>query len=146
MVRLVPGHDCMELTEPKAGMAVMSWWEPTYVNPHAGKVQSMRGKAPTGMRSAELRVPANVPTTVVLDYLPGEAMGRANICRITRSFVPRAGQQLQMLAYGVFGWPSRCVVELTDIDTGLPVPTAPADPSCQAHSPDPAASSPTTGS
>lgn len=114
MVRGIPASDCIDWRVPGAG--VMAVAKPGFADRNNGRSLGM----PTGswrldepVASAELKVPAGKPFT--LNFLSegyGSA-GRTRSCRQSYHFVPKAGQDYEVIFYEAGG----CVVVLQQLHT-----------------------------
>lgn len=133
IVRLMPGHACIDLIKPMAGVVVTSWFEMINDRSLHGKRQGMAGTAPLNHRSAEVRVPAARPATVVFDSAEDLPGSYRHTCRTASSLVRPEGAQALLLAEPEWrGWPLSCRLSLRSLDA-TPVPAlADAPPTCVA--------------
>ena len=125
--RLIPGRACFDRYQPGAGAVISSTMSLLNDTSHHGRIQGMKGEAPKGFVSAELRLPSGVPNTLVYDAIWGDGK-LVYSCTSYRSFVPRAGAQYQVQAF--VERPGRCVVELTSLDDAKTVSTDEAPMVC----------------
>lgn len=128
-LRLIPGSACMNFKTPGAGAVISSTISLLNDTSHHDRKQGMRGQAPTGYQSAELRLYAGVPSTLVYGSVWRDGAGHVRSCQVARSFVPVAGQQYQMTS--VVDAATGCGVELRMLDSGELVDTQAAPLMCE---------------
>lgn len=128
-LRLIPGSACMNFKAPGSGAVISSTVGLLNDTSHHDRKQGMRGQAPAGYQSAELRLPAGVPSTLVYGAVWRDGAGHVRSCQVARSFVPMAGQQYQMTS--TVDAATGCGVELSLVDSGEKVPTEAAPLACE---------------
>lgn len=128
-LRLIPGSACMNFKTPGAGAVISSTISLLNDTSHHDRKQGMRGQAPAGYQSAEVRLYAGVPSTLVYGSVWRDGAGHVRSCQVARSFVPVAGQQYQMTS--VVDAATGCGVELREVDSGELVATQAAPPTCE---------------
>jgi hypothetical protein len=94
-VRLVPNSNCVSYTRDSAGMVVSNRFSVSGPPKLQGQNLEMKGKAPDGMKSAEVRVAANQPLTIDFSSLtPGLAS-----CDYAYTLLPKANEEYQITVW-----------------------------------------------
>jgi hypothetical protein len=113
VIRITPKSTCADFSKPETGVALFSTFSlKDYRHLHDRKL-GMKGDAPPGLVSTEVRLKANEPA--VISYTRNwTTRGTVYTCQMHRSFVPQAGAQYQLLAVPVVD-EGKCGLVITEL-------------------------------